>query len=117
MKSLPLVDCCTPLTGSSLTDAEAVELERLFRALADRHRVKILNMLVRAGGEPVCVCEFVPTLGLAQPTVSYHLKQLTDAGLLVRERRRTFAYYQLAPGALERLGVLVAEPQGLAKAV
>jgi hypothetical protein len=62
-EGLPLVDCSIPLRGSSLTDAEAVELDRLFQALADRHRVKILNMLVRASGEPVCVCEFVPTLG------------------------------------------------------
>ena len=54
-KRLPLIDCCTPLAGSSLSDAEAAELERLFRALGDRHRVKILNMLMRAGGEPVCV--------------------------------------------------------------
>ena len=107
---LPLVECCTPLAGSSLTDAEAAELERLFRTLADRHRVKILNMLVQAGGEPVCVCELVPALGLAQPTVSYHLKQLAGAGLLARERRGTFAYYRLVPGALERLGGLLAVP-------
>jgi ArsR family transcriptional regulator len=103
---LPLVECCTPLAGSSLSDAEAAELERLFRALGDRHRVKILNVLVRAGGEAVCVCELVPTLGLAQPTVSYHLKQLADAGLIERERRGTFAYYRLAPAALERVGSL-----------
>ena len=109
MKEQPLVQCCTPLVGSALTDDDAAELERLFRALADRHRVKILNLLARAG-EAVCVCEFVPTLGLAQPTVSYHLKQLTNAGLIARERRGTFAYYRLVPGALERLGAVVAEP-------
>ena len=116
MRTLPLVQCCTPLAGSSLSDAEAVELERLFRTLADRHRLKILNMLLRAGGEAVCVCEFVPTLGLAQPTVSYHLKQLAEAGLLERERRGTFAYYRLAPGALERLSGLLAGPADVAGA-
>ncbi len=108
MKDLPLVECCTPLVGAPLDESEAAELERLFKALADRHRVRILNMLARAGGEAVCVCEFVPTLGLAQPTVSYHLKQLVDAGLIERERRGTFAYYTLVPGALERLGQLLA---------
>ena len=108
VKGPPLVQCCTPLVGTTLDEGEAAELERLFKALADRHRVRILNMLARAGGEPVCVCEFVPTLGLAQPTVSYHLKQLVDAGLLERERRGTFAYYALVPGALERLGQLIA---------
>jgi ArsR family transcriptional regulator len=114
---LPLVECCTPLAGTSLSDAEAAGLERVFRALADRHRVKILNVLVRAGGEAVCVCELVPALGIAQPTVSYHLKQLLDAGLLLRERRGTFAYYRLAPGALERLGALFTDTAPLAEAV
>lgn len=108
MKTLALVDCCTPLAGTGLRDEEAAELERLFRALGDRHRVKILNMLVRAAGEAICVCELQPALGLAQPTVSYHLKQLADAGLVERERRGTYAYYRLVPGSLERLGRLVA---------
>ena len=70
----------------------------------------------RAVGEAVCVCEFVPTLGLAQPTVSYHLKQLAEAGLLERERRGTFAFYRLAPGALERLSGLLAGPANVAGA-
>ena len=39
--------------------------------------------------------------GPAQPTVSHHLKVLTDAGLLTRSRRGTWAYYALVPGALE----------------
>jgi len=112
-KLLPLVECCTPLAGSSLSDAEAAELERLFKTLADRNRVKILNLLLRAGGASVCVCEFQPALGISQPTVSHHLKQLTDAGLLQREKRGTFAYFSLAPGALDRIGSLLAEPPAL----
>ena len=116
-KRLPLVACCTPLTGATLSDEEAQELERLFRALGDRHRVKILNLLVQAGGAAVCVCEFVPALGLAQPTVSYHLKQLTNVGLLERERRGTFAYYRLSPGALARVRGLLLERTPLAEAV
>ena len=110
MQTLPLVDCCTPLAGSTLSDDEAVELERLFKALGDRNRLRILNVLLRADGEEVCVCEFQPTLGIAQPTVSHHLKQLVEAGLLDREKRGTFAYYRLKPGALERIGLLLAEP-------
>jgi ArsR family transcriptional regulator len=93
-----------------LSDAEAAELERLFKALADRSRLRILNCLLQAGGEPVCVCEFQPALGISQPTVSHHLKQLVDAGLLEREKRGTFAYYRLKPGALERVSDLLAEP-------
>ena len=109
MKDLPLVECCTPIAGPALSPYEAVELERLFKALADRHRLQILNCLVRADGEPVCVCEFQPLLGVKQPTVSHHLKQLVDAGLLEREKRGTFAYYSLKPGALERIGGLLTE--------
>ena len=69
----------------------------MFKALADRHRVQILNLLAGAD-DAVCVCKLMPALGLAQPTVSYHLKLLVDAGLLERERRGRFSYYRLAPG-------------------
>lgn len=112
MTTLPLVRCCTPLADPTLSPDEAVELERLFKALADRHRLRIINILAQADGEAVCVCEFQPALGIAQPTVSHHLKQLVQAGLLEREKRGTFAYYSLAPGALERIGDLVAAPDG-----
>ena len=63
----------------------------------------------------ICVCDFVAPLGLKQPTVSYHLKLLTDTGLLEREKRGIFAYFRLAPGALDRLSDLTAAP--LAQAV
>jgi ArsR family transcriptional regulator len=109
-RTLPLVECVTPLAGASLSDEEAAELERLLRTLADRTRLRILNMLIRAGGSPVCVCEFVPLLRLTQPTVSYHLKQLTQAGLLARERQGAFVYYRLLPTALERVQALLAGP-------
>ena len=115
-RELPLVECVTPLAGSSLSTEEAAELERLLRVIADRTRLKILNMLIRAGGAPVCVCEFVPVLGLTQPTVSYHLKQLTEAGLLEREKRGAFVYFRLVPGALGRVQALLAGPS-LAEAV
>jgi ArsR family transcriptional regulator, arsenate/arsenite/antimonite-responsive transcriptional repressor len=105
MKEIALVGCCQPLADGDLTDDDAGELERLFQALADRTRVRIVNLLARAS-EPVCVCALVPALGLSQPTVSYHLKQLAQAGIALRERRGTFAYYELAPGALERIGSL-----------
>lgn len=110
MKDLPLVECCTPIAGPALSPNDAAELERLFKALADRHRLQILNCLLQAGGESVCVCDLQPLLGVKQPTVSHHLKQLVEAGLLERERRGTYAYYRLEPGVLERIGALLAEP-------
>ena len=107
MAALPLVQCCAPLGEPTLSDAEAGELERVFKALADRHRVKILNRLLSAGGEAVCVCDFEALLGLRQSTVSYHLKQLLDAGIVEREKRGSYAYFSLASGALERVAGLL----------
>lgn len=114
--SLPLVECCSPLAISTLSQGEAIELERLFKALSDRHRLRILNVLLQAEGESVCVCEFQPTLGITQPTVSHHLKQLVDAGILEREKRGTFAFFRLKPGVLDRIGDLLAEPRNLVAA-
>ena len=101
--------------SSSLTAAEAVELELLFKALADRHRLRILDLLACAD-DAVCVCKLMPALGLAQPTVSYHLKLLVEVGLLERERRGRFSHYRIAHEAHARvrdllLGPVEAEPQ------
>jgi len=108
MTALPLLQCCAPLAEPQLSEQEARELERVFKALADRHRVKILNRLIHAGGEAVCACDFEELLGLKQPTVSYHLKQLLDAGIVEREKRGSYAYFSIADGALERVGTLLA---------
>lgn len=113
VKQLDLIACCQPLADDALTEGEALELERVFRALADRTRLKIVNLLAHAG-EAVCVCALVPALDLTQPTVSYHLKQLAEAGIVTRERRGTFAYYELVPDALERLRAVFAEPAPIA---
>jgi ArsR family transcriptional regulator len=109
VRRLP-VDCCTPVAGSSLAEEEAIELERLLRSVADRHRLRILNMLVRAGGAPVCVCEFTAAFELPQQNVSYHLKQLVDAGVITRERRGRYSYYALVEGVLDHIAALVALP-------
>jgi ArsR family transcriptional regulator, arsenate/arsenite/antimonite-responsive transcriptional repressor len=106
LSTLPLISCCAPLAAPSLSDDEAEATATLFRALADPTRVTIVNMLSRTE-EPVCVCEFVPAVGLSQPTVSHHLKKLTDAGLLEREERGKWAYYSLSGEAIERLASLV----------
>ena len=104
---LPLVQCCAPLGSAALTDGEASELEQVFKALADRHRVKILNRLLAAGGEAVCVCDLQDLLGLKQPSVSYHLKQLLDAGIVQREKRGSYAYFSLADGSLRHVCALL----------
>src|SRR5215204_7008690 len=110
MQSTPLIACCAPLGEPALSDADADGLERVFKALADRHRVRILNRLLQAQGEAVCVCDFEAMLGLKQPTVSYHLKQLLNAGIVRREKRGSFAYFSLVPDAFARVRALLDVP-------
>ena len=100
------VGCCAPLAAPSLSDDEIDATARLFRVLGDPARIRILNALA-TNGEPVCVCHLVEPLGLTQPTVSHHLKTLTDAGLLDREQRGKWAYFSLRPEAAERLASLL----------
>jgi ArsR family transcriptional regulator len=99
------ITCCAPLDSSSLTDAEARATAELFKALGDPARVRILNAIARSA-EPVCACEFNEALGLAQPTVSHHLKRLTEAGLLEREQRGKWAYFSLRREAVETLAAV-----------
>jgi ArsR family transcriptional regulator len=106
MRALPVIDCCAPLATPTLSEDEADATAALFRALGDPARVRIVNVLSCAA-EPVCVCELVPALGLSQPTVSHHLKKLTQAGLLAREERGKWAYYSLQGAALARLATIV----------
>ena len=109
----PAAACCAPLGAPSLSDDQAEGTARLFKALADPHRVKIVNLLATSP-EPVCVCEFTAPLGLSQPTVSHHLKKLVQAGLLEREQRGTWAYYSLRPDALVGLAAAL-DLQGAAR--
>jgi ArsR family transcriptional regulator, arsenate/arsenite/antimonite-responsive transcriptional repressor len=95
-----LAICCGPATP--LLDPVAAEtLAARFKALADPARVTILNRL--AAADEVCVCNLVAVLGLAQPTVSHHLKVLREAGLVEATRRGTWAYYRLVPEAVDAL--------------
>jgi ArsR family transcriptional regulator len=102
-----LLACCTPLVRPQLDEEAAIELEQLFQALADRNRLRVVNMLAQAEGEAICVCEFQEALALKQPTVSYHLRQLVDAGVIEREQRGRFAFYSLRPGVLDRIAELI----------
>ncbi len=110
MRDLAVIECCTPLAGSSLDENRAAELESVLKALADRHRLRVVNLLLRADGEAVCLCEIQPLLGLSQGTVSHHLKLLVEAGLVVRESRGTYSYFSLVPGALDAVREVFATP-------
>ena len=100
------VPCCRPLDTPSLSDDDAEAAATLFKALADPARVRLVNVLATSES-PVCACELIEPLGLAQPTVSHHLKKLTQAGLLQREQRGIWAFYSLNREALAQLASLI----------
>ena len=100
------VACCAPLGAAVLSDEEALATADVFRALGDPARVRIVNLLATRR-EPLAADAFVEPLGLSQPTVSHHLKKLTEAGLLDREPRGKFAYFTLNPEALRTLAAVV----------
>ena len=107
VQEIPLtpVACCTPVADPDITRDQAETLASIFKALADPHRVRIVNLLANAA-EPVCVCELMPQLGLSQGTVSFHLKKLLAVGLLDRKERGTWAYYSLKREGLDRLATV-----------
>jgi ArsR family transcriptional regulator len=98
----PPAVCCTPLAAPAMSPGDAEVTARVFKALADPARVRIVNLLATTEA-PACVCDLTPQLGLAQPTVSFHLKKLVEAGLLERERRGVWAYFSVNREALARL--------------
>jgi ArsR family transcriptional regulator len=97
---------CAALAASTLSNEEAEATARLFAALGDPHRVRIVNLLATSR-EPVCVCKLTQPLGLAQPTVSHHIKKLVEAGLLEREQRGKWAFFSLNHEAVSKLAGLI----------
>lgn len=100
--------CCGDATGHLVNDEDARALVVSLKALADPARVRLVALISHAPGQEACVCDLTDPLGLAQPTVSHHLKVLVDAGLLTREQRGRWAYYSLVPGAVTHLSTQVA---------
>ena len=99
--------CCTPLVREPLTEDWAADLARMFKALGDPVRLRLLSLVASHAGGEACVCELSADFDLTQPTISHHLKVLREAGLLECERRGTWVYYWVVPSALTRLSAVL----------
>lgn len=107
VRDVSAVACCAPLVREPLTQSSAEQLAQTLKALADPARLRLLSIVAASADQEACVCDLIEPVGLSQPTVSHHLKVLTEAGFLTRSKRGTWAYYRLVPAALERVtGVL-----------
>jgi ArsR family transcriptional regulator len=107
-KALPVLDttapvCCSPLAAGPMGDADALQIALRLKALADPVRVRLMSLILAEAQTGVCTCDLAPAVGVTEATVSHHLKQLRDAGLVDGTRKGTNVYYR--PNA-EGLGAL-----------
>lgn len=107
-KPLPVLDttapvCCSPLADGVTSRDDALGIALRLKALADPARVQIISMLMARADTGLCTCDLAPAVGLSEATVSHHLKQLRDAGLVEGSRKGTNVYYR---ARVDSLGAL-----------
>jgi ArsR family transcriptional regulator len=101
--------CCPPIAEASLDAEHAVDMARMFKALGDPTRLRLLSRVTSAPGGEMCVCDLTgDDFNVTGPTISHHLKTLREAGLIEGERRGTWVYYRPVKANLRQLGALLA---------
>ncbi len=107
-KALPILDttapvCCAPIAAGVIDVDSALQIALRLKALADPVRVRLISLLLAHQDTGVRTCDLAPAVGLSEATVSHHLKQLREAGLIEGTRFATNTYYR---PVLESLGAL-----------
>lgn len=98
-KPLPIVDttdavCCSPIAAGVVDAEAALEIALRMKALADPVRIQLMSLLIAERETGVCTCDLAPAVGVSEPTVSHHLKQLRDAGLIEGTKKGTNTWYR-----------------------
>ena len=115
-KQLVVIDtvdeaCCSPIAEASLDPDQAADMARMFKALGDPIRLRLLSRIPSAAEGKICVCDLTGgDFDVSGPTISHHLKVLREAGLIEGERRGTWVYYRPQPGSLRQLAALLDTP-------
>jgi ArsR family transcriptional regulator len=102
-----VVNCCSPLAGATLSDAEAVDLAQIFSALSDPARLRMLSLI--ASEEEVCSCALEEPLNKSQPTISHHTRILAAAGLIVGEKRGRWMWWRVVPERLDTVARILTD--------
>jgi ArsR family transcriptional regulator len=102
-----VVGCCSPLAREPLSADQSIELARLFKAMGDPVRLRLMSLIASHEGGEACVCDLTDVFDLSGPTISHHLKVLREAGLITGERRGTWVYYRILPDALRQLSAVL----------
>jgi ArsR family transcriptional regulator, arsenate/arsenite/antimonite-responsive transcriptional repressor len=96
-----VLECCVPLSESALSSIEADDMAQIFGALSDPVRLRMLSLI--AAESEVCSCSLEGPLSKSQPTISHHTRILSEAGLIVGEKRGRWMWWRVVP---ERLSVV-----------
>jgi ArsR family transcriptional regulator len=104
-----------------LSGAQSRELSRVFKAMGDPVRLRLLSLIASHAGGEACVCDLTDVFDLSGPTISHHLKVLREAGLISGQRRGTWVYYRVLPEVLGNLAAVLVpaapeHPDGITRA-
>lgn len=99
---------CGGLTEAPVSEADAVSMAPVFKALGDPVRLRLASLI--AAQPEVCVCDITPAFALSAGTISHHLKTLREAGIVTSERRGTYVWYRIESETLGALSAFLAVP-------
>ena len=108
LRPVDLAVCAPDGLAVALDRSQAEQLSKLLKAIADPTRLQLVSYINASNNSEACVCNLTDPLGLTQPTVSHHLKVLTDAGLIEREKRGTWVWYTVSQERWQQLARLFA---------
>lgn len=97
--------CCSPLVGSPISEADAGQIARVLSALADPVRLRLFSIV--ASQPEVCSCNLEAPLGKSQPTISHHTKILSEAGLIVGDKRGRWMWWRAVPEQVAALRAIL----------
>ncbi len=111
-KTLPAVEisapvCCAPMASGPMSDDDALQIALRLKALADPTRVKMMSLLLSAAAGDHNSGDLAKALGLSESTISHHLSQLRNAGLVESDRRGMNVYHRPSPDSLAALCVVL----------
>jgi ArsR family transcriptional regulator len=107
-----LNDCCDP-GGSALSLDQAEDLAPVFKALSDPVRLRLLSLIATCADGEVCACDLTEPSARSQATVSHHLSVLVKAGLVTREQRGKWAWFQIAPDRRDFVHSIIADQRAV----